>query len=77
MGFELNPYDKCIANKIINDNQCTIVWYVDDAKISHVDESVTRDMVRQLELKFGKLNPTYGNQQEYLGMRINIDGKKR
>ena len=24
MGFEINPYDKCIANKIINGNQCTI-----------------------------------------------------
>ena len=28
-GFVINPYDKCVANKIINGKQCTIVWYVD------------------------------------------------
>ena len=26
----MNEYDRYIANKIINGNQCTIVWYVDD-----------------------------------------------
>ena len=25
-GFKLNPYDKCIANKVINNKQCTIAW---------------------------------------------------
>ena len=24
MGFELNPYDLCVANKMINGKQCTI-----------------------------------------------------
>ena len=77
MGFSLNPYDKCIANKIINGSQCTIVWYVDDAKISHIDESVIKNIVKCLENKFGKLNPTYGNKQEYLGMKITIDDSRR
>jgi hypothetical protein len=36
MGFELNPYDPCIANKVIEGAQCTIAWYVDDTKISHI-----------------------------------------
>jgi hypothetical protein len=26
MGFELNPYDSCVANKIIDGKQCTILW---------------------------------------------------
>ena len=30
-GFKINPYDRCIANKIINGTkQCTISWYIDD-----------------------------------------------
>jgi hypothetical protein len=29
-GFEINPYDFCVANKMINGKQCTIVWHVDD-----------------------------------------------
>jgi hypothetical protein len=32
MGSEINPYDICVANKIIDGSQCTIVWYVDDIK---------------------------------------------
>ena len=33
MGFEVNLYDLCVTNKIINGKQCTIVWYVDDNKM--------------------------------------------
>jgi Reverse transcriptase (RNA-dependent DNA polymerase) len=40
LGFKLNPYDPCVANKMINGKQCTICWYVDDLKISHVDPQV-------------------------------------
>ena len=32
-GFVINPYDRCVANKIINGKQCTIVFYVDDNKL--------------------------------------------
>ena len=32
MGFILNPYDACVANKIVEGSQCTIAWYVDDTK---------------------------------------------
>ena len=46
MGFELNPYDMCVANAMINGKQCTIVWYVDDNKISHVDPNVVTDIIK-------------------------------
>jgi hypothetical protein len=36
-GLEINPYDWCVANKMIDGKQCTIVWHVDDPKISYVD----------------------------------------
>ena len=39
-GFKINPYDPCTANRMIEKNQCTIVWHVDDLKISHKDPSV-------------------------------------
>jgi hypothetical protein len=29
-GCELNKYDKCVSNNIINGLQCTIVWHVKD-----------------------------------------------
>ena len=34
-GFILNPYDTCVANCLIKGKQCTILWHVDDLKISH------------------------------------------
>jgi hypothetical protein len=39
-GFEMNLYDVCCRNKMIEGKQCTIVWHVDDLKISHVDAKV-------------------------------------
>ena len=55
MGFEINSYDKCVANKMIMGKQCTITWYVDDNKISHVNEKVVTMVLDKIEDHFGKL----------------------
>lgn len=34
-GFELNPYNSCVANKMMNRMQMTLTWYVDDLKVLH------------------------------------------
>lgn len=76
MGFTLNPYDMCVANKIVNDNQLTILWYVDDLKISHVEKQIVEDTVKELEGHFGTLTITSGNEHTYVGMKVDIqDGK--
>ena len=37
-GFKFNPYDPCVANKMVNDGkQQTVTIHVDDLKVSHVD----------------------------------------
>ena len=36
-GFGINPYDPCVANKMIGDKKMTAYWHVDDLKVSHVD----------------------------------------
>ena len=42
-GFVLNPYNPCVANKMVNGKQMTVCWHVDDLKVSHVDPiKVTR-----------------------------------
>jgi hypothetical protein len=79
-GFELNPYDWCVANKTINGKQCTILWHVDDLKISHVGEEVVEDILRMLNEHYGKdapLTVTRGKVHEYVGMVFDysIDGK--
>ena len=40
MGFELNPCDPCVANRMVNGFQQTVTWHVDDLKISHKDAAV-------------------------------------
>ncbi len=34
-GFKLNPYNGCVANKIVKGKQITMCFHVDDCKISH------------------------------------------
>ena len=56
MKFVLNPYDRCIANKIIHGSQCMIVFYVGDNKISHQDPAVVTEVIQEIEKYFGKLS---------------------
>jgi Reverse transcriptase (RNA-dependent DNA polymerase) len=70
LGFELNPYDPCVANCLVDGHQCTIAWYVDDMKISHVDESVVSDIIEKIESKFGKMTVARGKHHSFLGMDI-------
>ena len=53
------------------------MWYVDDVKVSHVNKSVVKSVIASLEKEFGNVNPTYGNEQEYLGMKLRIDDNRR
>jgi hypothetical protein len=72
-GFEVNPYDWCVANKTINGKQCTMLWHVDDIKISHEDPEVVSQMIELIEGTYGKEAPltiTRGKIHEYLGMTI-------
>ena len=75
-GFELNQYDKCVANKVINGKQCTITWYVDDKKISHVDENVVTEMLKILKGHLGELTITRGKKYSFLGMTIEYNDNK-
>ena len=36
-GFVLNPYDSCVANKVVDEKQMTVCWHVANLKVSHCD----------------------------------------
>jgi hypothetical protein len=79
-GYEINPYDWCVANKMVDGKQCTVVWHVDDLKISHVDPNVVESLLDLLNDEYGKINPlvtTHGKVHEYLRMTLDYsdDGK--
>jgi hypothetical protein len=77
MGFVLNPYDRCVANCMINGKQCTIGWYVDDTKITHEDPNVVTSVIEKLESHFGKMSVTRGDEHVFLGMKITYNRKNR
>ena len=76
LGYTINPYDPCVANKIINDKQMTICWHVDDLLIGHVDSSVVTTFLQWLASRYDtadkKLNVTRGPRHDYLGMNIDF-----
>jgi hypothetical protein len=45
IGFEINPYNPCVANRIVKGKQHTITWHVDDLKSSHVDPKVNNEFL--------------------------------
>jgi hypothetical protein len=80
MGFELNKYDRCVANKTINGKQFTVLWHVDDLKLSHMDEAVVEQIIAKLDERYGKEAPlvvTRGKVHDYLGMTLDfsVEGK--
>jgi hypothetical protein len=49
MGFVINPYDPCVANKMINGTQMTIRWHVDDLMISHLSQDEIMKVVQGIK----------------------------
>ena len=76
MGFLINPYDPCVANKERKEKQMTITWHVDDLKISHVDANEVEKMIKYLKSIYGqKITEKRGKVHDYL--RMTIDYTKR
>ena len=77
LGFTLNPYDPCMANANIKGSQCTIVWYIDNNKISHKDQAVVNDLIQCIEAKFGHMAKTQGDEHEFLRMKLHFDRQNK
>jgi hypothetical protein len=66
-GFKLNPYDPCVANKMVNGKQFTITWHVDDLKLSHVDVKEVDKTIEWLKSIYGEdMRVSRGKKHDYL-----------
>jgi hypothetical protein len=75
-GFALNPYDLCVANKVINGKQFTVVWHVDDIKMSHADEKEVSKLITWLKSVYGAdMRVSRGKVHGYLGMTLDFTNK--
>ena len=78
MGFEINPYDPCVANMMVNGTQCTICLRVNNLKVSHVDEAVvTAFSLKLANLYKGRVKNHRGKVFDYLGMDLDYGSSPR
>ena len=64
IGFKLNPYDICVANRTVDGK---VTWHVDDLKSSHKNPQVNDQFIK------------WGKQHEYIGMTLDytVQGEVR
>ena len=82
-GYEINPYDPCVANKMIAGRQMTIAYHVDDCKMSHVSSKVMDDTIEWLRSEYesifedgsGAMTVHRGKVLKYLGMTLDYSVK--
>ncbi|MGC9161842.1 reverse transcriptase domain-containing protein, partial [Acidithiobacillus sp.] len=70
-GFVFNPYDPCVANKVVNNKQHTVRFHVDVLMSSHVDTKVNDNFEKWLNKMYGahgEVKTTRGKDYDYLGM---------
>ena len=53
MGFEINAYDPCVANKIVNGIEITVTWHVDNLKVSHKELSEVLKFILEMGNIYG------------------------
>jgi hypothetical protein len=74
MGFEINPYDACLVNKLVDGMRMTVRWHVDDLMISHVSQCKILKFVRHSkDIYEDNLAKNVGMTHDYLGMTFDYD----
>jgi Reverse transcriptase (RNA-dependent DNA polymerase) len=83
IGYRVNPYDPCVANRIVkNGKRHTITWHVDDLKSSHEDAKGNDEFHKWLDMKYeddkhGKVQATKGKIHNYLEMTLDYSTHKK
>jgi hypothetical protein len=69
LGYEVNPFEKCVFVKKLQEKVVSIVGvFVDDLKIIAEDEKMIDDVHNALVMKYKEVKITKGDLLEYLGM---------
>ena len=73
--FTPNPYNTCVMNKTIEESQRTIMFHVDDLKISHVSEAVVNYITLMLGSIFGDVTARYDMVHTYFDIDFDMSIK--
>jgi hypothetical protein len=78
IDFVINPYDLCVANKMIEGEQMTIWFHVDNCKLRHWKTRFMDSMIEYLRQEYesifedwyGSMTVSRGKTLKYLGMTL-------
>jgi hypothetical protein len=81
VGFIINPYNTCVANKIIEGKQMTICFHVDDCKLSHRKKKFMDTIIESLHEEYksifedgtGSMTVSRDKIHKYLGMNLDYN----
>ncbi len=77
-GFVINPYNPCLANKIVNGKQMTVCCHVEDLKVSHMNPGEITIFGKWPNATYGVTVTTRrGKVHGYLGMILDYSKKKK
>jgi hypothetical protein len=82
-GYKINPYNGCVADKLVKGKQLTICFHIDDCKISHKSSGVINDTITWLRVEYesifenglGQMKVHKGETHKYLGMSLDFSHK--
>jgi hypothetical protein len=69
-GFVSNPYDPCVFNKIVEGEQITVAFHVDDLLVTSKPEAAISNLIDSLESRFTAVTAERGDKHSYLAMTI-------
>ena len=78
VGFNINPYNPCVTNHMIDGQQMTICYHVDNCKLIHRKSKFNDRMIKWLRQEYesifedglGNMMVIRGKVQNYLGMTL-------
>ena len=62
---------------MVGGKKFTILWYVDDKKMPHVDPNLVTDIIEEIKKNFGYMVISRGDTHNLLGMTIKIRKDKK
>jgi hypothetical protein len=73
--FEINPNDPCMANRMINGSQRTVVWHLDDLKSGHESSQINNIFNNNLN-ENGIMKTVRGKEHKNLAMTLDYSEKR-
>ena len=75
LDFKFNPYDPCVANRVVNGQQHTIRYHIDDVMSSTMDPEVNTEFLDWMNKMYGSIKEmkgVRGKVHDYLGMILDF-----